>query len=166
MHEVTLTSPVGEDGHGCKRRDKCHLSVGSDVIAKMRSERHAYNDMECKQYGFNLVMQALGDQTSRRLVYKIGQIKVCRKFWEFVHCISTNTVDKYKKMIVNNKDVSLPTTRAMPTVPAQCRQFEKADAWFFHLYQSVGEPAPNSILESAPEGPLDIMTFESQLHPL
>jgi hypothetical protein len=165
--DIELPPPVDGDLLGCTCRKQCYLLVSSDVVMQLRSKRKAMEWNERKQYGFNLVMQALGqdEEVPGKLKYKIGKDTVCRRFWQFAHALSPGTVDKYKKMIVINKAVSLPPEREKPAAPPR-PQFDTADAWFFQLYQNIREPLPNSIHDCRPEGPLDIIGVESQEHPL
>jgi hypothetical protein len=71
--------------------------------------------------------------------WELDGIRVCRPFFEYAHGLGHGTVDKQLRVI---REGAVEPPEAAPRMPASRSglQTQKADFWFFDLWQSLAEP--------------------------
>ena len=99
----------------------------------------------------------------KRLKYTVENRECCRPFWEHVHAIGHQTLDKYKRYIRAGHQEPIP--RAPPAKPKERPGWETADAWFLQLYTQLADYNPGEQID-LDKDPYEIIPVPNDDHPL
>jgi hypothetical protein len=153
---------------GCKMG--CHSKFERKHIEALRSQHKGMADADRKKFYFQLVKAQVCDKDGHPMLgnmkWALEGVRVCRNFFEYAHGLGHGTVDKLLKLI---REGALEPPEAALRMPGfrSGTQSQKADFWFFDLWQSLAEPlaeADDDMMEcDDDEGGLQQLEDESHL---
>jgi hypothetical protein len=156
---------VSQGSTTCSCKLACHSRFSQQDIEEVRFQYLRLPAQERTQKVFTLVLHVMQDKDGSIVCghakWTFKGERVCRSFWEHVHCIAHKTLVSYMKCIRNG--ALAPPVKLAPVPPASAkRQFSKADAWFLMMYNDLAEP----MATADPELPIEMEDLQDVEHPL
>jgi hypothetical protein len=156
--DCQLPPPVGGVA-GCSCRRECFTNFTAEAIDELRGQRLNASEEDRARLAFESVRVQICDADGHIVPgytkWTLKGIRVCRPFWEHAHAVGHGGVDRAKKLLLAGASKPLERLPRMPAVDA-AKKYDQADAWFFELYQGLGEPLP----VADPAGAVDMDVYE------
>lgn len=141
--EVSLPAPVDEDigvASACCKKGQCPSKFSKEWLEAYKLKVQSMSLKDRHPHIYHLVKRChddAGENASKRIIWKIEDKPVCRRFWEQVHGIGPGQLDHmvgYAKAGQSQLPSSAPRLgRATPAM-------NQLDVWFLRLYQELAEP--------------------------
>ena len=101
---------------------------------------------------------------ARRVVWRIGEVVVCKPYWCHLHAACHRTVEDMQTLIAKGHD-SVPPK--LPRAKKNAPQARKADSWFLNLYLSLAQAfATEQGQDDGVSETLEFAEVANEAHPL
>ena len=124
----------------CCKKGQCPTKFPKEWLAECKLKVQSLSLRDRHPHIYHLVRRChddTGENASKKIIWKIDDKPVCRRFWEQVHGIGPGQLDNmvgFAKAGQSQLPANGPRMgRATPTM-------DQLDVWFLHLYQELAEP--------------------------
>ena len=155
--EVVGAGDASHNQH-CTCRLQCFTKFAQESVELHRNQQLGDSNSMAKTFHKikQLVDQRPDGEANARIGWAIGEVKVCRPFWEHYYAVGHKQVDDMVKLSKAGH-AQLPERGAR--MPREKLKMDEVDMWFLNLYQG-SEPTP---MEDPPAGRLEELGDDDSL---
>ena len=140
--EVSLPASVDEDtvASTCCKKGQCPSKFSKEWLEAYKLKVQSMSLKDRHPHIYQLVKRChddTGENASKKIIWKIEDKPVCRRFWEQVHGIGPGQLDNMVGFAKAGQS-QLPSNA--PRLGRATSAMNQLDVWFLRLYQELAEP--------------------------